>query len=156
MINTPVLLTVEHAIDQFNCGNSNLDTWLKARALPNQTTGASRTYVLRQGNNVIGFYALASGSVSTADAPGRIKRNMPDPIPVMILARFAVDSAWQGKGLGIDLLRDAVLRTLQAAEIGGIRALIAHAKDDRAAVFYERNGFLPSPIRPLTLFLPLN
>ena len=155
MINAPVLLTAEHAIDQFNCGTPNLDGWLKTRALPNQTTGASRTYVLREGNRVVGFYALASGSVSMADAPGRIKRNMPDPIPVMILARFAIDMNFQGKGLGANLLRDAVLRTIQAAKIGGIRALLAHAKDESAAAFYERNGFIPSPIRPLTMFLPL-
>ena len=155
MINTPVLLTAQHAIDRFNCGTPNIDGWLKTRALPNQTTGASRTYVLSEGNRAVGFYALASGSVSTADAPGRIKRNMPDPIPVMILARFAIDMNSQGKGLGANLLRDAVLRTIQAAEIGGIRALLAHAKDERAAAFYERSGFIPSPIRRLTMFLPV-
>jgi GNAT superfamily N-acetyltransferase len=156
MINTPVLLSAAHDPELFTCGNASLDQWLKVRALPNQTTGASRCYVLTDGKNVIGFYALSSGGVAAVEAPGRIKRNMPDPIPVMILARFAIATPWQGKGLGKDLLRDAVLRTLQAADIGGIRALLAHAKDDRAAAFYESNGFLLSPIRPLTLFLPLH
>jgi GNAT superfamily N-acetyltransferase len=156
MINIPVLLTAEHDVGSFSCGNFNLDNWLKTRAFPNQNTGASRTYVLLDSNRVIGFYALASGGVAASEAPGRVKRNMPDPVPVMILARFAIEFKLQGKGLGADLLRDAVLRTLQAAEIGGIRALLAHAKDNRAAAFYERNGFLPSPMRSLTLFLPLN
>jgi GNAT superfamily N-acetyltransferase len=156
MINTPVLLTATHDLDPFTCGNASLDQWLKVRALPNQTTGASRCYVLTDDKSVIGFYALSSGGVAAVEAPGRIKRNMPDPIPVMILARFAIATQWQGKGLGKDLLRDAVLRTLQAADIGGIRALLAHAKDERAAAFYESNGFLPSPIRALTLVLPLH
>lgn len=156
MISSPVLLTAEHDTQQFSCGNSSLDNWLKTRALQNQITGASRSYVMINEIRVAGFYALASGGVAGAEAPSRIKRNMPDPIPVMILARFAIDSAWQGKGLGADLLRDAVLRTLQAAEIGGIRALLAHAKDDKAAGFYMNFGFIRSPIRPLTLFLPLN
>ena len=155
MINTPVLLDTKYDLQPFSCGYPNLDRWLKDRALPNQGTGASRCYVLAYDRRVIGFYALASGGVAALEAPGRIKRNMPDPIPVMILARFAIDAGWQGKGLGRDLLRDAILRTLKAAEIGGIRALLTHAKDERAAAFYERSGFIPSPIRPLTMFLPL-
>ena len=155
MINTPVLLDTTHDLQSFTCGNASLDQWLKNRAHANQSSGASRCYVLTNDQNVIGFYALSSGGVAAAEAPGRIKRNMPDPVPVMILARFAIDVSWQGKGFGRDLLRDAILRTLRAAEIGGIRALLTHAKDENAAAFYESNGFLPSPIRPLTLFLPL-
>ena len=81
---------------------------------------------------------------------------MPDPIPVMVLGRLAIDQKWHGQQLGTDLLRDAVLRTMQAAAIGGIRALIVHALDERVAAFYQRNGFIASPIRPLTYFLPLH
>jgi len=105
---------------------------------------------------VIGYYALATGNVAATEAPRKVKRNMPDPIPVMILGRLAIDQTFQGKGLGTDLLRDAVLRTLQAAEIAGIRAMLVHAIDDSAARFYERAGFISSPLRPLTLFLLLN
>jgi GNAT superfamily N-acetyltransferase len=104
---------------------------------------------------VIGYYALSNGGVAAAEAPGKIKRNMPDPIPVMILGRLAIDLSWQGKGLGTDLLRDAVLRTLHAATISGIRALLVHALDEKAEIFYRKNGFLPTAVRPLTLFLPL-
>ncbi len=156
LINAPTLLTAEHQLSAFGCGQFALDDWLKRRALPNQDTGASRTYVIASDGFVIGYYALASGAVTTSEAPGKIRRNMPDPIPVMILARFAVDNTWQGKGLGADLLQDAVLRTMQAAAIGGMRAMMVHAKDISAVSFYEKHGFIGSEIRPLTLFLPLH
>jgi GNAT superfamily N-acetyltransferase len=155
MIYAPALLSAVHDLSAFSCGSEVLDNWLRKRALANQTTGASRTYVVAESHKVIGYYALASGGVSASEAPGSIRRNMPDPVPVMILARLAIDSHWQGKGVGGDLLRDAVLRTLQAAEIGGIRALLVHALDESAARFYGRFGFKPSPIRPLTYFLPI-
>lgn len=152
----PAPLTASHELAEFSCGEPALDDWLQRRALANQATGARRSYVLAEGRRVIGYYALASGSVAASDAPGKIRRNMPDPLPVMVLGRLAIDRAWQGKGLGADLLRDAVLRTLQAAEIAGIRAMLVHALNDRAAAFYVASGFQPSPIRPLTLFLPLH
>jgi GNAT superfamily N-acetyltransferase len=155
MIAAPVLLTADHELDLFDSGNPALDAWLKRRALANQESGASRSYVVAEGKRVIGYYALANGSVIAAEAPGKIRRNMPDPVAVMVLGRLAIDRTWQGKRLGTDLLRDAVLRTMQAAEIAGIRALLVHAVDDRAAEFYLRAGFLPSPARPLTLLLPL-
>jgi GNAT superfamily N-acetyltransferase len=155
MIAAPAPLTAEHDLSAFSCGNPALDDWLRRRALANQDSGASRTYVVAEDNRAVGYYALASGSVAFAEAPGKVKRNMPDPVPVMILGRLAIDQGWQGKGFGKDLLRDAVLRTMQAAEIGGIRALLVHAIDERAAGFYERAGFVPSPIRPLTYFLVL-
>ena len=156
MIKPPALLTGDHECSAFSCGQSSLDEWLKKRALANQDTGASRTYVIAEGDRVIGYYALSSGGAALSEAPGKVRRNMPDPIPVMILGRLAIDQAWQGQQLGTDLLQDAVLRTIQAAAIGGIRALIVHAKDERVAAFYQRHGFLDSPIRPLTLFLPLH
>jgi GNAT superfamily N-acetyltransferase len=155
VIAAPVLLTASHEVEGFDSGNPALDTWLRRRALVNQENGASRTYVLTEAKRVIGYYALASGSVAAAEAPGKIKRNMPDPVPVMILGRLAIDRRCQGKGLGTDLLRDAVLRTMQAAEIGGIRALLVHAVDERGAAFYLRAGFIASPVRPLTLLLLL-
>ncbi len=156
MIISPGLLTAAHELSDFSCGHASLDEWLRRRALANQDTGASRTYVLAEGERVIGYYALAAGSVALLETPGRLRRNMPNPIPVMVLGRFALDLRWQGRGLGADMLRDAVLRTQQAAKIGGMRALLVHAIDDRAAGFYLRWGFQPSPMAELTLFLPLH
>lgn len=155
MIAAPVPLAASHDISAFSSGTPVLDDWLRKRALANQGSGASRTYVIADGAKVVGYYALAAGSVAAAEATGKVRRNMPDPVPVMILARLAIDTAWQGKGLGSDLLRDAVLRTMQAAEIAGIRALLVHALDERAAKFYERAGFTVSPVRALTYFLVL-
>jgi GNAT superfamily N-acetyltransferase len=155
MICAPLLLAASHDVSSFSCGSEAFDNWLRKRALANQSTGASRTYVVAEDRLVIGYCALASGGVAAIEAPGNVRRNMPDPVPVMILARLAIDSRWQGKGIGGDLLRDAVLRTVQAAEIGGIRALLVHALDGSAARFCERYGFKPSPIRPLTYFLQL-
>ncbi|HEX5079430.1 MAG TPA: GNAT family N-acetyltransferase [Geminicoccaceae bacterium] len=121
----------------------------------NQTAGASRTYVACQGARVVAFYSLANGAIAHREASGRLRRNMRDPIPVMLLGRLAVDREFQGRGLGKALLQDAILRTLQAAEIAGIRAILVHAKDENARRFYERYGFLASPANPRTLALPL-
>jgi GNAT superfamily N-acetyltransferase len=148
-------LTPAHELDDFDSGSAQLDDWLRRRALRNDADGASRTYVVCQGTSVAAFYCLANGAVLHAGAPGRVRRNMPDPIPVMVLGRLAVDRRFQGQGLGSALLRDAILRTLQAADIAGIRAILVHAKDEKARAFYERSGFLPSTIDPLTLTLPL-
>ncbi len=151
----PAHLTNGHAVDQFDSGVPVLDDWLKKRALQNELTGASRTYVVCVGAAVVGYYALATGAVSQSQATGRVRRNMPEPIPVMILARLAVARTHQGKGVGGGLLRDAVLRTLQAADIGGIRALLVHAISEDARRFYERNGFTASPLDAMTLMLSL-
>ena len=149
----PAHLSPAHDLAAFESGVPELDDWLKKRALANEATGASRTYVVCAGGRVVGYYALATGSVGHAQAPGRIRRNMPDPVPVMILGRLAVDRAWRGRDLGRSLLRDAVLRTLQAAKIGGIRAILVHAISDQAKRFYEHYGFVASPIDPLTLMI---
>ena len=155
-LSRPSPLNAAHDCTRFDSGSPQLDTWLRERALRNQNGGASRTYVACEGVRVIAFYSLANGAVAHSEAPGRLRRNMPDPIPVMVLGRLAVDRAFQTRGLGKALLQDAILRTLQAAEIAGIRAILVHAKDDNAQRFYERFGFLASPANPRTLALPLH
>jgi GNAT superfamily N-acetyltransferase len=152
----PEKLNSLHRIESFDSGNSQLDDWLKRRALKNEVEGASRTYVLCAGEIVIAYYCLANGAVAQASATGRVRRNMPDPIPVMVIGRLAVDRRWQGKGMGRALLRDAILRTLQAAEIAGIRAIIVHAISEDAKQFYEKCGFTASPIDPMTLMVKVN
>ena len=152
-IRAPEHLTAAHDVSGFDSGVPDLDDWLRKRALANEDTGASRTYVVCAGGRVVGYYALASGGVAQAQAPGRVRRNMPDPVPVMILGRLAVDRSWQGQSLGRSLLRDAVLRILQAAEIGGIRAILVHAISEEAKRFYQRYGFGESPADPMTLMM---
>jgi len=153
----PEPLIAAHDLEDFRCGEPVLDEWLRRRALANQEAGASRTYVLVDDNGAIaGYYALSAGALLAKEASGRVRRNMPDPIPVMVLGRLAVSTVCQGQGLGRELLRDAVLRTIHASEIVGCRALLVHALHERAARFYERSGFQPSPVRPLTLMLLLS
>ena len=151
----PEALNTHHILEEFDCGNDTLNEWLRRRAIKNEASGASRTYVVCHQNHVIAFYTLATGVVQCRNAPGRIRRNMPDPIPVMILGRLAVHLDWQKKGLGADLLADAVKRTLQAADIAGIRALVVHALSEEAKQFYERFGFQSSPTDPLDLMITL-
>lgn len=154
----PQSLTSAHDLSRFQSGNAVLDDWLKRRSLANEVAGASRTYVIyeQNSNDVIAYYSLAVGSVIRNSASSKVRRNMPDPIPVMILGRLAVDESFHGKGIGRGLVRDAILRTQQAAKIAGIRAILVHAIDDKAREFYEHLGFQPSPISPLTLMLPLS
>ena len=152
-ISAPEHLTAAHDVSAFDSGAPDLDGWLRKRALANEVTGASRTYVVCAGGRVVGYYALASGGVAQAAAPGRVRRNMPDPVPVMILGRLAVDRAWQGRSLGTSLLRDAVMRTLQAAGIAGIRAILVTAISEDAKRFYERRGFAVSPVDPMVLII---
>jgi len=154
-ISAPEHLHERHDVSAFDSGVPVLDDWLKKRALVNEERGASRTYVVTAGGRVVGYYALATGAVSGEQATGRIRRNMPDPIPVMILGRLAVDTAFQSQGLGAALLRDSVLRTQQAASIVGVRAMLLHAISADAKRFYERYGFTASPVDPMTLMLSL-
>lgn len=143
-------------VETFDCGHPTLNDWLRKRAVGSEISGASRTYVVCYENRVVGYYCLASGSVIRSSAPGKIKRNMPDPIPVMVLGRLAVDLNHQGRGIGKGLVKDAVLRTLQASEIAGIRAILVHALDEKAKKFYvEWCGFTASPVHPLTLMVLL-
>lgn len=151
----PEPLAVHHLTEDFACGAESLDTWLKRRALKNQAQGASRTYVVSVENRVVAYYALASGAVLSIDATGRLRRNMPDPIPVVVLGRLAVDHTLHGKGFGRALIRDAALRVVQAADAIGVRGMTVQALSDEARVFYEHLGFEPSPADPRLLMITL-
>jgi GNAT superfamily N-acetyltransferase len=155
LLGAPEPLADHHRVDAFDSGTPSLDDWLKKRARANQATGASRTFIVSEGAEVISYYALASGAVSTADAPGRFRRNMPDPIPVAVLARLAIDRAHQGKGLGRALFQDSALRVLNAADAIGIRGMVVHAISEDAKAFYIKLGFDPSPLDPMTLMVTL-
>lgn len=150
-ISAPEPLDDRHIVDQFDCGEPSLNEWLHRRARPNQASGASRTFVICRGKRVVGYYALAAGAIASNEAPGRLRRNMPDPIPVIVLGRLAVDRAEQGRRLGSLLLRDAVLRTQRAAESAGIAGILVHAISESAKGFYLRWGFIESPSHPMTL-----
>ena len=155
-LHAPQPLTADHQLNTFNCGETSLDEWLKRRALLNQSNGASRTFVVvDESQLVMGYYALAAGAVHHQDATRSIRQNMPDPIPVMVLARLAVDIRTQGMQLGAGLLRDAVDRSLAVAKNTGVSALLVHALHERAKEFYLYFGFQASPVHPLTLMLRL-
>jgi GNAT superfamily N-acetyltransferase len=154
-VRAPEPLNAQHNLEAFASGVDSLDQWLRRRALKNQAGGASRTFVAWDGQRVLAYYALASGAVAVDAAPGRFRRNMPDPIPVVVLGRLAVDRSLQGRGVGRALMRDAGQRVLQAADAIGIRGLIVHALSTEAQTFYERIGFEPSPIDPMMLMVTL-
>ncbi|MBZ9890696.1 N-acetyltransferase [Mesorhizobium sp. M7A.F.Ca.US.006.04.2.1] len=154
-LSVPVPLADHHELGEFSSGITALDDWLKKRARTNQAGGASRTYVTCKGNRVIGYYAVASGAVKMVEASSRFRRDMPDPIPVAVQGRLAVDQAYHGRGIGRALVRDAGLRILQAAEILGIKGIVVHAISDDARAFYITIGFEPSPVEPLTLMVTL-
>ncbi|PCH58854.1 MAG: GNAT family N-acetyltransferase [Burkholderiaceae bacterium] len=154
-ISAPMPLTAAHNSEAFSCGESVLDDWLKRRALKNEDRGASRTFVVCQDDNVVGYYGLATGSVMHKDAPSKIKRNMPDPIPVMVLGRLAVDQNAQSMGIGRGLLKDAILRTITVAKQAGIKALLVHALSEEARKFYLQCGFTESPLDPMLLMITL-
>lgn len=155
--NPPEPLTALHRLDDFECGEASLDDWSKRRALANQLSGASRTFVVTdEEGNVRGYYAMAAGAVSHRLATSGVRRNMPDPIPVMILARLAVDRRMQRLHLGAALLQDAVNRAVAVSQNAGVRALLVHALHEKAKQFYEHYGFQPSPTHPMTLMLRLS
>jgi GNAT superfamily N-acetyltransferase len=145
-----------HILDEFDCGQPDLNRWLQKHALQNQGANATQTYVGLADGVVAGYYSLAVAQVEFTDAPERLQKGLAKhPIPLMLLARLAVHKDFQGQGVGRALLRDAVLRTLQAADIAGIRALAVHAKDEAARRYYEQFDFVPSPSDPLHLFVLL-
>ncbi|MBC8165331.1 MAG: GNAT family N-acetyltransferase [Bryobacteraceae bacterium] len=145
-----------HTVESFDCGQEALNRFLVRYALQNQQAGASQSYVALSGDEVIGFYTLVVGQVDYADAPERLTKGLArHPVPIMLLARLATALSWQGKGIGAGLLKDAMLRTLQAADIVGIRAFAVHAKDEQARAFYERFDLVASPTDPFHLFILL-
>ncbi|MGA0602064.1 GNAT family N-acetyltransferase [Caulobacter sp. KR2-114] len=152
----PELLRPDHDVAAFDCGVPALDDWLRRRALANQAGGASRTFVSCAGGRVVGYYSLAAASILRDVATPRARRNMPDPVPAVVLGRLAVDVALRGTGLGGDLLQNAVLRTATAAESIGVRVLLVHALSDAARRFYIHFGFRESPVDPMTLMVTLD
>lgn len=151
----PEPLNATHDTAQFACGEASLDAWLKQRALKSARDGASKTYVVAEAGIVVAYYALAVGAVTHAISAGKVKRNMPDPIPVMIIGRLAVDARYRGRGIARALVRDALIRTLNVAEIAGVRAMLVHALSDDAAQFWRTVGFEPSPVDDRTLMVVL-
>lgn len=156
-VTQPEPLSSSHQLAKFVSGETVLDEWLKHRGLKNQVLGPARTFVIckQETKRVVGYYSLATGSVNHTEAMGNIRRNMPDPIPVIILARLAVDVSFHGKGLGADLLHNAVLRCYRVAENIGVRAIMIHALTDTARRFYLHHGFKASQTQERTLFLRL-
>ena len=154
-ITAPEPLSERHRIADFASGVASLDDWLKRRAARNQTSGASRTFVACEEADVLGYYALAAGGVETAAAPGRFRRNMPEPIPVVVLGRLAVDHTRKGQGLGRALFRDCVKRALHVADLIGVRSLLVHAISDEAKAFYLALGLESSPLDSMTLMASL-
>lgn len=140
-------------IAEFDSGEPDLDAYLRSRALANHLEGASRTFVTCRGGAVVGFYSLAAASVERRSAQGRVRRNMPEPVPAILLSRLAIDRREQGNGLGKHLLRDAIARSVRAADLIGVRALLVHAVNQQARSFYTRFDFEPSPTDPLHLLL---
>ncbi|WP_411876480.1 GNAT family N-acetyltransferase [Vulcanococcus limneticus] len=153
----PQPLAQHHSTVSFDCGDSSLDHWLQQRALANQQSGATRSFVVCNGDGIVKAYvALASGAVAVVAAPGRFRRNMPDPIPVVVLARLAVCRSVQGRGIARALLADAFERVLQASTKIGVRGIVVHAASAEARSFYLHMGFDPSPIDPDTLLIRLS
>ena len=152
-LTAPEPLSPDHAIEEFDSGVAALDAWLKRRARPNEAAGASRTFVICEDNRVVGYYSLAAASIMHGQATSKARRNMPDPVPAVLIGRLALDRAWQGRGHGISLLQDAVLRIVGAAETVGVRVILVHAMSEGAKTFYERFGFRASPVDPMTLMM---
>ncbi len=149
------LLDAHHELEQFSCTEPQLNNWLKQHAMKNQGTGASRTFVVCVGNRVVAYYCLAMGSVNSTIAPGKVSRNMPNPIPVAVIGRLAVDQSLQNQGYGKSLVADAVSRVIQVSEVIGVRAILVHAISQKAKDFYLRCDFCESRIEPMTLMLPM-
>ena len=149
----PVPLTSTHLVTDFDCGVDSLNEWLGKRAWKNQAIGVSRTFVVTNGEIVIGYYCLSSAAIDRIELPKAKQRNMPDPIPAVLIGRLAVDARYQGRKIGLSLLQDALCRIISASQSIGVAYILVHALDDAAKSFYEKNGFVAIPEQPLTLFL---
>jgi GNAT superfamily N-acetyltransferase len=155
VLTPPSPLAETHELESFDCGTPSLNDWLKRRALQNQASGATRTFVCCEANQVVAYYALASSAVAVSAAPGRFRRNMPDPIPVVVLGRLAIATSHQRRGLGRALFQDAGRRVIHAAEAIGIRGLLVHALSEEAKAFYLQLGLDSSPLDPMTLMVTI-
>lgn len=155
VLSPPAPLTADHLLDDFACGEASLDEWLKKRALKNQTSGASRCFVIAEGPAVIGYYCLSAGAIVHEAAPKGMRRNMPDPLPVLLLGRLAIDRRYHNRGFGQALMRDAMLRAVHIAGGMGVFAVLVHALSDAAKQFYLSRGFVESPLQPMTLIMTL-
>ena len=151
----PVPLSSDHELDGFACGEASLDDWLRRRALKNQASNASRCFVICEGRAVIGYYSLSAGGIGHETAPKAMRRNMPDPLPVLLLGRLAIDRRYHNQGLGRALLRDAMLRAVHIASDAGVFAILVHALSEQAKRFYLSRGFVESPLQPMTLMMTL-
>jgi predicted N-acetyltransferase YhbS len=151
----PVPLTATHLVTDFDCGVDSLNEWLDKRAWKNQVLGASRTFVVSNDEIVIGYYCLSSAAINRIELPKAKQRNMPDPIPAVLIGRLAVDLRYQGQKIGVSLLQDALCRIITASQSIGVAYILVHALDDGAKRFYQAKGFVAIPERPLTLFLPV-
>jgi len=151
----PAPIRADHALTNFDSGEASLNDWLKRRALKNHATGASRCFVLCVGADVIAYYSLSAGAISHASAPKTMRRNMPDPLPILLLGRLAVDQRYHNQGIGQALLRDAMLRAVNVASEAGVFALLVHALSDAARQFYLSRGFVESPLQPMTLLMTI-
>lgn len=152
---SPALLTAEHNLDDFDCEEDSLNNWLKRKALKNQFSGASRTFVVCHNNHVIGYYCLFAGAITQQNSPKKLRRNMPDPLPVLVIGRLAIDANHHNKGLGSALLRDAMLRAVTISEEVGVFAILVHALSPSAKQFYISRGFIESPVQPMTLMITM-
>lgn len=155
MLSAPQPLADHQQFAAFDSGEPSLDDWLKRRSAKNQSIGSSRTYVVCEGETVIGYYCLAAGAIGHAEAPSTMMRNRPDPVPVLVLGRLAIHKNHHQQGIGTALLNDAIRRAIQAAEIAGVTALLVHAISEQARRFYLSRGFVESPVQPMTLCLML-
>lgn len=156
LLNAPIPIEENHDLSQFDSGIQSLNDWLQKKALKNEKARASRTFVICQNNQVIGYYSLASASIAHEEATSKTRRNMPDPVPAVLLGRLAVDQTYQGKGLGSALLQDALKRIVKNAQAVAVKAVLVHALDKKSAEFYISHGFHPSPLNEYTLMLTVD
>jgi GNAT superfamily N-acetyltransferase len=154
-LSSPTLLSDKHELEHFESGEPSLDEWLKKRALKNQVSGASRCFAICNSKKVIGYYTLSAGAISHEAAPKSMRRNMPSPLPVLLLGRLAIDKNHHNKGLGSALLRDALIRSVSVASDAGVFAILVHAISEQAKRFYLSRGFVESPLQPMTLMMTL-
>jgi GNAT superfamily N-acetyltransferase len=151
----PVALTEAHNGEAFACGEPSLDAWLKKRALRSQGSGGARCFVIAHGPAILGYYCLSAGAISHEAVPKPMRRNMPNPLPVLLLGRLAIDRRYHNQGLGSALLRDAMLRAAAVSTEAGVSAILLHALTEAARQFYLSRGFSPSPLQPMTLMMSL-